>query len=74
MVRSGALSPGHARAIISIDDKDYLINLAKQACDNKLTVREIETESACISRAKQFPADREKREKFQSSSKKWSTI
>lgn len=42
MVRSGALSPGHARAIISIDDKDYLINLAKQACDNKLTVREIE--------------------------------
>lgn len=42
MVRDGSLSPGHARAIISIDDKDYLINLAKQACDNKLTVREIE--------------------------------
>lgn len=42
MVRDGALSPGHARALISIDDKDYLINLAKQACDNKLTVREVE--------------------------------
>lgn len=42
MVREGALSPGHARALISIDDKEYLINLAKQACDNKLTVREIE--------------------------------
>ncbi len=42
LVRSGALSPGHARALISIDDKEYLINLAKQACDNKLTVREIE--------------------------------
>lgn len=42
MVRKGELSPGHARALISIDDKDYLINLAKQACDNKLTVREIE--------------------------------
>lgn len=42
MVRNGDLSPGHARAMISIDDKDYLITLAKQACDNKLTVREIE--------------------------------
>lgn len=42
MVREGVLSPGHARALISIDDKEYLINLAKQACDNKLTVREIE--------------------------------
>ena len=42
MVRNGDLSPGHARALISIDDKDYLITLAKQACDNKLTVREIE--------------------------------
>lgn len=42
MVRDGSLSPGHARALISIDDKEYLINLAKQACDNKLTVREIE--------------------------------
>lgn len=42
MVRNGDLSPGHARALISIDDKDYLITLAKQACDNKLTVREME--------------------------------
>lgn len=42
LVRSGALSPGHARAIISIDDKDYLITLAKQACGNNLTVRDIE--------------------------------
>ncbi len=42
MVRNGDLSPGHARALRSIDDKDYLITLAKQACDNKLTVREIE--------------------------------
>lgn len=42
MVREGALSPGHARSLISIDDKEYLISLAKQACDNKLTVRELE--------------------------------
>ncbi len=43
MVRNGELSPGHARTLISIDDKEYLITLAKQACDNKLTVRELET-------------------------------
>ncbi len=43
MVRQGILSPGHARALISLDDKEYLISLAKQACDNKLTVRELET-------------------------------
>ncbi len=43
MVREGALSPGHARSLISIDDKEYLISLAKQACDNKLTVRELES-------------------------------
>ncbi|MEG2540421.1 MAG: ParB/RepB/Spo0J family partition protein [Clostridia bacterium] len=42
MVREGKLSPGHARSLISIDDKAYLISLAKQACDNKLTVRDLE--------------------------------
>lgn len=41
-VRSGELSPGHARALISIDDKEYLVTLAKQAKDNKLSVREVE--------------------------------
>ena len=40
--RNRGHSPGPARALRSIDDKDYLITLAKQACDNKLTVREIE--------------------------------
>lgn len=42
MVREGKLSPGHARTLISIDDKEYLVSLAKQACDNKLTVRDLE--------------------------------
>lgn len=42
MVKIGQLSPGHARALISIDDKDYLITLAKQACNNKMSVRELE--------------------------------
>lgn len=42
LVREGKLSPGHARTLISIDDKEYLITLAKQACDNKLSVRDLE--------------------------------
>jgi ParB family chromosome partitioning protein len=42
LVREGKLSPGHARTLISIDDKEYLVSLAKQACENKLTVRDLE--------------------------------
>lgn len=42
LVRQGKLSPGHARTLISIDDKEYLIALATQACDNKLSVRDLE--------------------------------
>ncbi len=42
LVREGKLSPGHARTLISIDDKEYLVNLARQACDNKLSVRDLE--------------------------------
>ena len=42
LVREGKLSPGHARTLLPIDDKEYLITLAKQACDNKLSVRDLE--------------------------------
>lgn len=42
MVKDGTLSPGHARSLISIDDKEYLITLANQAKDNKLSVRDLE--------------------------------
>lgn len=42
MVRQGRLSSGHARAMITIDDSEYLVNLAKQTVQYKLTVREVE--------------------------------
>ncbi|MDD4839747.1 MAG: ParB/RepB/Spo0J family partition protein [Clostridia bacterium] len=42
MVRAGKLSSGHARAMITIDDQEYLLNLAKQTVQYKLTVREVE--------------------------------
>lgn len=44
MVREGLLSPGHARTLISIDDKDYSIMLAKRICEKHMSVREIEKE------------------------------
>ncbi|MBQ9107979.1 MAG: ParB/RepB/Spo0J family partition protein [Clostridia bacterium] len=55
LVKEGRLSPGHARALISIDDKDYLILLAKQACDNRLTVRELETKVRLYFSRKNIP-------------------
>ena len=43
LVKEGHLSPGHARALISIDDKNYLVQLANQAVASRLSVRELET-------------------------------
>lgn len=56
LVREGKLSPGHARALISIDDKEYLISLARKACDNKLSVREIETQVRLYFTRKAIPS------------------
>lgn len=42
MVKAGQLTTGHARAMVSIEDKDFIINLAKQTVQYKLTVREVE--------------------------------
>lgn len=42
MVRQSRLSSGHARAMITIDDAEYLLSLAKQTVQYKLTVREVE--------------------------------
>ncbi len=44
LVRSGELSPGHARSLISVDDKAVLIDMAKKAVQRKMSVRELEQE------------------------------
>lgn len=62
MVREGKLSPGHARALISLDDKEYLLSLAKQACDNKLTVRELETKVRLYFTRQSIPVGPRKKE------------
>lgn len=42
MIEDGKLSSGHARSLVVIDDTTQQIKLAKQACDGKMSVRELE--------------------------------
>ena len=55
LVKEGQLSPGHARALISIDDKDYLVQLANQAVASRLSVRELETKVRLYFTRKSIP-------------------
>lgn len=56
LVREGALSPGHARTLISIDDKDYLVTLANQAVKDKLSVRDLENRVRLYFTRKSIPS------------------
>ncbi len=62
LVREGKLSPGHARTLISIDDKEYLVQLALQACDNKLSVRDLENRVRLYFTRKNIPSGPRKQE------------
>lgn len=42
MIEQGKLSSGHARCLVVVDDVTQQIKLAKQACDGKMSVRELE--------------------------------
>lgn len=42
LVEEGRLSAGHARTLVPIEDKLVQLDLANLACDNKITVRELE--------------------------------
>ena len=55
LVKEGHLSPGHARALISIDDKEYLVTLANQAVASRLSVRELETKVRLYFTRKSIP-------------------
>lgn len=55
LVREGKLSPGHARTLLPIDDKEYLVTLARQACDNKLSVRDLENRVRLYFTRKEIP-------------------
>lgn len=42
MIEDGKLSAGHARSLVVIQDRGAQIKLAKQVCEKKLTVRDLE--------------------------------
>ncbi len=42
LVKNGALSPGHARTILTVDNKEKLIEFAKLACEKEISVRDLE--------------------------------
>lgn len=42
MIEAGKLSAGHARCLITVEDPKMQVELALKACDNKISVRELE--------------------------------
>lgn len=42
LIEDGRLSAGHARCLVSIVDKGAQLELAKKACDDKMSVRDLE--------------------------------
>lgn len=42
MIEKGKLSSGHARALVVVEDTTQQIKLARQACDDKMSVRDLE--------------------------------
>lgn len=42
MVSTGALSPGHGRVLLRIEDPERQRDVANRACDGKMTVRQLE--------------------------------
>ena len=42
MIEAGKLSAGHPRCLISVEDPKFQVELALKACDNKISVRELE--------------------------------
>lgn len=42
MIERGKLSAGHARSLVAVNNREAQIKLAKQVCEKKLTVRDLE--------------------------------
>lgn len=56
MVKNGKISSGHARALVTIDNKEFLINLAKQIVQYKMTVRDVEDRVRLYETRKNIPS------------------
>lgn len=62
LVREGRLSAGHARALVVVDDKAFQVKLAEQAADNKMSVRQLETQVKLFFNRKLIPQGPRKKE------------
>ncbi len=61
LVTEGQLTAGHARALVTIEDKNKLVSLAKKAAEEGLSVREMERlANEAISEEKKKPRKRSK--------------
>ena len=67
-LRQNLLSEGHARALLSVENKEKRISLAKECVEKKWSVREMER------RAKEEKAPTEKQDKPKKLSSQWKTI
>ncbi len=66
MVQSGKLSPGHARTILTVDNKEKLIEMAKTACAQDISVRDLErmVQNYFASPSRQAGAKRKQKEQL----------
>ena len=60
LLRTGALSAGHARALLALEDEEAQITLGEAARDGKMTVRELEKAVKKAQNAKNEPKTEEK--------------
>ena len=67
-LRQNLLSEGHARALLSVENKEKRISLAKECVEKKWSVREMER------RAKEEKTPTERQEKPKNLSSQWKTI
>jgi len=63
MVRQNAVSAGHARALLSVEDNRYRIELAKKIVEEGLSVREIERRTQGATQQKEEKRKKERDEK-----------
>lgn len=64
MVTQGRLSSGHARALLTIENEFVLIDVAERACDNKMTVREVENFVKNSTKGDPIPTKKVRRESY----------
>lgn len=64
MVADGLLSAGHARAILGLNDKELIPEIAKRVVEEKLSVRQTEQLIKALNKPKKEPKAKPQRDKF----------